>query len=115
MCWKYEWSHAIKKMQQAIEHISYARGKLIRRRERNEKSYKNVPSDRTKARIGKNNKGIMECELAMANLKETQDLLFQMVHEYGISHTNPKHTPNKIKRMYKYMGNYYRPGMEVSK
>lgn len=107
MCWKYEWAHAIKKMQGAIEHIEYAHEKLIRRRERNEKAMKRSPSKYTERLIVKNNKGIKECELAMTTLKETQDLLFQMIHEYGISHTNPTHSPSKIKRTYKYMGNYY--------
>ena len=110
MCWKYQWAHAIDKCEKAIAHIEYAHKKLIKRRERNQKA---IQTDATKKLIAKNTKGIKECEVAIQSLRQTQDLLFRMVHEYGISHvTYQRHAPDKLKRVYKYMGKYYIEGKE---
>lgn len=105
MCWKQEWAHAINNLQHAIKHVERAKGKLIKRKERNEAALKKKRADRyeTKkilARITTNNQGIAQCEHVIHDLKEWQDVLFKMVHEYGISHSdNPK-------RVYKLMGKY---------
>lgn len=105
MCWKQEWAQAISNLQKAIEHVEKARGKLIKRRERNEASLKKKWADRyeknkIEARIEKNRRGQEQCEKIIADLKDWQDQLFRMIHEYGITHSDDP------KRVYKLMGKY---------
>uniref|UniRef100_A0A6M3XG89 Uncharacterized protein n=1 Tax=viral metagenome TaxID=1070528 RepID=A0A6M3XG89_9ZZZZ len=105
MCWKQEWAQAISNLQKAIEHVEKARGKLIKRRERNEANLKKKGADRyekkkIEARIEKNQRGQEQCEKIIADLKDWQDQLFRMIHEYGITRSdNPK-------TVYKLMGKY---------
>lgn len=105
MCWKQEWAHAINNLQHAIEHVGKARDKLIKRRERNEAALKKKQADRyekekIQARIDKNRMGQQQCEKIIADLQESQDQLFMMIHKHGISHSDDP------KRVYKLMGKY---------
>lgn len=107
MCWKQEWAHAINNLQKAIMHIERARDKLNKRKERNEKSLKKkwAKNDRfeqrkIEMRMEKNRKGQEQCENLIADLEETQDQLFKLIHKYGISRSDDP------KRVYKLMGKY---------
>ncbi len=105
MCWKQEWAHAINNLQHGIEHVEKAKGKLIKRRERNEANLKKKWTDRyegkkIEARIEKNRRGQTQCESIIADLKDWQDQLFRMIYEYGITHSDDP------KRVYKLMGKY---------
>ncbi len=106
MCWKQEWASTINNLQHAIEHVQKAQDKLIKRRERNEAALKNkwktdfYEETKIKARIEKNRSGQEQCEKLIADLKDWQDVLFKMIHEYGISKSDDP------KRVYKLMGKY---------
>ncbi len=105
MCWKQEYASAIGNLQHAIEHINRAQEKLKQRQDRNEDNLKKKWKDRyegmkIKARIEKNQMGQGQCEKMITDLKDCQDQLFKMIHEYGISHSESP------KRMYKLMGKY---------
>ncbi len=108
MCWKQEWASAINNIQHAIEHIEKAQNKLMKRKERNKGALKYKWVDRhdfyekekIEARITKNNAGIEQCKGVITELKERQDELFKMIHQYGISKSDDP------MRVYKLMGKY---------
>lgn len=109
MCWKQEWAHTINNMQKAIEHIEKAQDKLNKRKQRNEAALEKVcgkdkfEENKIRERFLKNTAGIEECKGIISNLKEIQDQLYRMIHEYGISHSDDP------KRVYKLMGKYKPP------
>lgn len=105
MCWKQEWAHAINNMQKAIEHVEKAHDKLNKRLERNEVNLEKCIGDKfeikkIKKRIEKNTEAIEGCKQIIESLKINQNLLFMMIHLFGISHSEDP------KRVYKLMGNY---------
>ena len=113
MCWKQEWAMAINNLNGAIAHVERARAKLQKRLERNEANLQrmrqnkkcNYPSmlEPVQLLIRKNEQGMAECEQVIGALRQKQDQLFQMVHTYGIKHSdNPQ-------RVYRLMGKYPLP------
>ncbi len=96
MCWKYEWAHAIDKIERAIKHVEKARDKMIFRRKRS-----NVEKIKIKYQRAED-----ECNAVITSLREQQKIAFEMIHEYGISHTSKNHTPESLPRVYKLMGDY---------
>jgi len=104
MCWKQEWAHAINNLQNAIEHIKRAQDKLEKRMERNESALdKSHEQMKVLSRIRTNHAGIEQCKGIITELKERQDELFKMIHQYGISKSEDP------KRVYALMGKYKPP------
>ena len=93
MCWKQEWAAAIGDIQDAIEHIDIAQGKLERRYEKNldalaHKSGRHFDKWATRTimkQIQTNKEGIAHCKVAKLLLKERQDHIYQMILEFGIT------------------------------
>lgn len=101
MCWKQSWAMSISSIEHAIKHIERAKEKLVKRKERNEKALKKTHDpNKVRALIQKNSTGIEQCEKLIADLRETQDELYKMIHEYGFSRSDDP------KRVYKLMGKY---------
>jgi hypothetical protein len=101
MCWKQEWAMAIGNLNHAIEHIERAESKLFKRLQRNKA---NLPKSHDKKAvqtlIQKNSDAIERCIFLIVSLKEKQDTLFKLIHEYGINHSDSS------EKLYKLMGTY---------
>lgn len=108
MCWKQEWASAIGNLQRAIERIEKAREKLVRRKERNDRTLTRRRDRWSQMTIGelamKNEAGIDECNAVISSLESQQDRLYEMIQTYGIN--NQDHS----ERLEELMGNYRHAG-----
>jgi len=122
MCWKDEWAKAINNLNSVITHVEYAQKKLEARLARNQKHLSRLKGDKkynyplvlapVEERILRNTEAIENCKSMVSEFRESQGLLYCMVHTIGITRSKmSKMSMTQPQRVYNLMGNY--PGKKV--